>query len=210
MQVMLLLFPRDYPFLTEPLSVLSRFWFWQLRNCPLPNSMGRPSILVPKSLVSSSFWEVTALRTGEELLMRGSKARLGDLIWWDQKQTNVKSTKNRDTWSCCKFCLERATYLWSGPNPKENQINIYLKLRGLEFFDAEYQLSQQREENKSEIPYLSLRDNCCSVLVLSFCGHCRELWLLLTDPRASIRLAASGLHCLSLHIFLGDKLMPVS
>lgn len=81
MQVMLLLFPRDYPFLTEPLSVLSRFWFWQLRNCPLPNSMGRPSILVPKSLVSSSFWEVTALRTGEELLMRGSKARLGDLIW---------------------------------------------------------------------------------------------------------------------------------
>lgn len=111
MQVMLL-FPRDYPFLTEPLSVLSRYWFWQLRNCPVPNSVGRPSILVPKSLVSSSFREVTALRTGEELLMRGSKARLGDLLWWDQKQTNVKSAKNRDTWSFCKFCLERATYLW--------------------------------------------------------------------------------------------------
>lgn len=131
--VMMLLFPRDYLFLTESLSVFSRYWFWQLRNCPVPNSMGRQSILVLKSLVSSSFQEVTVLRAGEELLMRGSKARLGDSIWWGQKQTKVKSTKNKDTWSCCTVLSgkNKCPSVKSGHSPKESQINTYLKLRSL-------------------------------------------------------------------------------
>lgn len=73
-----------HPFLTKPPSVSSRYWFCQLRSCPIPNPIGRPSILVPQNLVSSSFLEVTALRTGEELLMRGLKTRLGDLLRWGQ------------------------------------------------------------------------------------------------------------------------------
>lgn len=79
------LFPFNRTFLFFP----SRFWFWQLGNCPVPKFMGRPSM--SKSLVSSSFLQVTALRTGEELLMRGSKARLGGLLRWDQGRNKLVS-----------------------------------------------------------------------------------------------------------------------
>lgn len=83
----------------------------------------------------------------------------------------------------------------SGPNPKESQVNIYLKLWSLSFLVQRTNSCiplPAGEEDKPEIPCLALRDNCCSLLVLSLCGHCRELWLHLTDPRASSRIAASG------------------
>lgn len=60
-------------------------------------------------------------------------------------------------------------------NPKESQIKYIFEVTESEVFGADYQLSQQGEEYKPEIPYLALRDNGCSVLVLSLCGHCREL-----------------------------------